>query len=272
MTLRRLAILAGMLAAFPAVAETPWKPAGPDNILVVTTNKGRVYVELHPEIAPKAVERIKLLTRRGTYDGMLFHRVIAGFVAQTGDPGNVDGGKTELPNLKPEFTFRLSNAIPHTVYAHPAGLSQGFIGALPYVSVAETATPKRADGTLYAWGSYCPGVMGMGRDAEHDSANSEIFFMLGAYPAIDRDYTPLGAVLIGQDVLQALAVGEPPAQPARMIKVEVMSDMSEAPKVEVMDTASPEFATRVAAVRAARGADFSVCDVTVPARLDGKTP
>ena len=258
-------VLAGPGSA--TAAPEVWKPEDPENILVVTTTEGQVYVELHPEIAPKAVERIKLLARRSTYNGMLFHRVIAGFVAQSGDPGNVDGGKTELPNLAPEFTFRLSVAIPHTVYAHPPGLSQGFIGALPYVSVAETATPKRDDGTLYAWGSYCPGVMGMGRDAARDSANSEIFFMLGAYPAIDRDYTPVGNVLIGFDVLQALAVGEPPASPDSMIKVAILADMKEAPNIEVMDSAGPDFAARVMAVRAARGADFSICDVTVPARL-----
>lgn len=266
--IRHFGIAAGLfLIATSALAETPWKPADPENVLVVTTGKGRIYVELHPEIAPLAVERIKLLARRGTYDGMLFHRVIEGFVAQTGDPGNVDGGKTELPNLKPEFTFRLGATIPHTVYAHPMGLSQGFIGALPYVSVAETATPKRPDGTLYAWGSYCPRVMGMGRDADRDSANSEIFFMLGAYPAIDREYTPVGAVLIGDDVLHSLAVGEPPAKPDAMVKVQVLADVPSAPHIEVMDTAGPEFAARVEAVRAARGADFSVCDVSVPARL-----
>ncbi|MEI9905588.1 MAG: hypothetical protein WDN06_17795 [Asticcacaulis sp.] len=68
------------------------------------------------------------------------------FVVQTGDPGNVDGGKTELPNLKPEFTFRLTTTIPHKVYARPPGISEGFIGALPYNSVSEEAKPKRDDG------------------------------------------------------------------------------------------------------------------------------
>ncbi len=266
-----LLICAG-LALLPVMAgagtkPTQWRVAESQNVLVIDTEKGRFYVELHPEIAPKAVERIKLLARRGTYDGLLFHRVIAHFVAQTGDPGNHDGGKTELPNLKPEFTFRLTKDIPHTVFAHPQGLSEGFIGAMPYQSVAETAEPKRADGSLYAWGSYCPAVMGMGRDEPLDSANSEIFVMLDAYPGLDRNYTPVGRIILGQDVALRLSVGEPPEHPDSMTKVQILADMTHAPKIEVLDTQGTEFRKLVNKARKARGADFSICDVEVPARV-----
>ncbi len=261
-----LAAVSLLALSAAAQAGEVWKPADAENTLVIDTQKGRIFVELHPEIAPKAVERIKLLARRGTYDGLQFWRVVPGFVVQA-DPGNVEGGKTELPNLKPEFTFRLTDAIKHKVFAHPQGLSEGLIGAMPYVSVAETATPKRADGSLYAWGSYCPGVMGMGRDAERDSANAEIFFMTGPYPAIDRDYTPVGRIIAGYDALTTLPEGEPPAHPDTITRVQVLADMKDAPKVEVQDTQSPFFATVVERARKAKGADFSICDVPVASRI-----
>ncbi len=257
--------LAGGAQAKPVYHD--WVVADPENILVIDSDHGRLYVELHPEIAPKAVERIKLLARRGTYDGLKFWRVSEDFVVQTGDPGNVDGGKTELPNLKPEFTFRLTPAIPHTVYAHPQGISEGFIGALPYESISEDAKPKRDDGSLYAWSTYCSGVMGMGRDQDLDTANSEIFFMLKAYPGLDRNYTPVGRVLVGQGVLAGMPKGEPPPDPDTMVKAQILADMKDAPKIEVLNTQGAEFAKLVAKTRKMRGADFSVCDVDVPARL-----
>lgn len=265
-----MAVLAATSAAAqPNTALTyhDWKPADPDNTLVVDTSKGRIFVELHPEMAPKAVERIKLLARRGTYDGLLFHRVIAGFVAQAGDPGNHDGGKTELPNLDPEFTFRLPIDLPRKIAARPAGLSEGFIGAMPYVSVSETARPPRDDHTLYAWATQCAGVFAMGRDEARDSANSEIYFMLAAYPGLDRNYTPAGRVISGPEVLHSLAVGEPPEHPDALVKVQVLADMPNPPHIEVLDTQGPEFAALIDQARAARGADFSVCDVDVPYRI-----
>ena len=248
-------------------AAGDWVVEDPENVLVIDSGRGRLYVELHPEIAPDAVGRIKLLTRRGTYDGLQFWRVSEDFVVQTGDPGNRDGGKTELPNLKPEFSFRLTSTMPHRVYARPQGVSAGFIGALPYVSVSEDAKPRRDDGSLHAWITYCSGVMGMGRDADLDTANSEIFFMLRAYPGLDRDYTPVGRLLIGQDILAAMTPGEPSAHPDIVVKAQILADMKDAPGIEVMNTRGAGFAARVDRARRRRGADFSICDVAVPARL-----
>ncbi len=267
-------ILAGlaataMLAASPAGAHGyhDWKPADTQNTLVIDTTKGRVFIELHPEMAPKAVERIKLLARRGTYDGLLFHRVITGFVAQTGDPGNHDGGKTELPNLPPEFTFRLPAAVARTVAARPAGLSEGFIGAMPYVSVSETAVPKHDDGSLYAWGTQCAGVFAMGRDEAPDSANSELYVMLASWPGLDHNYTPAGRIISGLAVVHSLAVGEPPDHPDAMVKVQMLADMKDAPQIDILNTQGAEFAHLVKQARARSGADFSVCDVDVPFRI-----
>ncbi len=78
--------------------------ADPQSTIVLTTKDGPVTIRLRPDLAPKHVERIKTLTRRGFYDGIVFHRVIDGFMAQTGDPTGTGTGGSDLPNLPAEFT------------------------------------------------------------------------------------------------------------------------------------------------------------------------
>ena len=78
--------------------------ADPENTLVIETTKGRVVVALRPDLAPGHVERIKTLARQGFYDGVVFHRVIDGFMAQTGDPTGTGTGGSKLPDLKAEFS------------------------------------------------------------------------------------------------------------------------------------------------------------------------
>ena len=80
----------------------------PENTLIIDTSKGKVVIELRPDLAPKHVERIKTLARQKFYDGIVFHRVIDGFMAQTGCPQGRGTGQSELPNLPAEF-----NAEPH---------------------------------------------------------------------------------------------------------------------------------------------------------------
>ena len=80
----------------------------PENTLIIETSKGAVVIELRPDLAPKHVERIKTLAREGFYDGIVFHRVIDGFMAQTGCPQGRGTGGSKLPNLPAEF-----NAEPH---------------------------------------------------------------------------------------------------------------------------------------------------------------
>jgi peptidyl-prolyl cis-trans isomerase B (cyclophilin B) len=82
--------------------------ADPENTLVLETTKGRVVIALRPDLAPGHVERIKTLARQGFYDGVAFHRVIEGFMAQTGCPHGTGTGGSDLPDLKAEF-----NAEPH---------------------------------------------------------------------------------------------------------------------------------------------------------------
>ena len=80
----------------------------PENTLVLETTKGHVVIALRPDLAPGHVERIKTLARKGFYDGVAFHRVIEGFMAQTGCPHGTGTGGSDLPDLKAEF-----NAEPH---------------------------------------------------------------------------------------------------------------------------------------------------------------
>lgn len=80
----------------------------PENTLIIDTTKGRVVIALRPDLAPKHVERIKTLVRDGFYDGIVFHRVIEGFMAQTGCPKGTGTGGSDHPNLAAEF-----NAEPH---------------------------------------------------------------------------------------------------------------------------------------------------------------
>jgi cyclophilin family peptidyl-prolyl cis-trans isomerase len=101
--------LAGALAAQGIQAPPPVPALDPENTLLLDLSTGgRVTVQLRPDVAPKTVERIKLLTRRGFYNGLTFHRVIEGFMAQTGDPKGDGTGGSDLPNLAPEF-----NGLPH---------------------------------------------------------------------------------------------------------------------------------------------------------------
>jgi peptidylprolyl isomerase len=92
-----------LLAALPAMAGAA--PAlDPQNTIYMDTTKGRVAIELRPDLAPNHVKRIKELTKQGFYNGTPFHRVIAGFMAQGGDPTGTGRGDSNLPNLKAEFT------------------------------------------------------------------------------------------------------------------------------------------------------------------------
>jgi peptidylprolyl isomerase len=102
----KIATLAAALAAFwltlaaPASAQAP----DPENTLILELKDGPVTIRLRPDIAPQHVERLKTLAREGFYDGIVFHRVLDGFMAQTGDPTGTGGGGSELPDLPAEFS------------------------------------------------------------------------------------------------------------------------------------------------------------------------
>ncbi|MDB5517217.1 MAG: peptidylprolyl isomerase [Tardiphaga sp.] len=103
--IRILSLIAALICAAPAMAQT--LPAGLDkaNAIVIDTTKGRVIFKLRPDIAPQHAERIKLLAREGYYNNVPFHRVIEGFMAQTGDGKNFNGtGGSKYPNVPAEFS------------------------------------------------------------------------------------------------------------------------------------------------------------------------
>jgi peptidylprolyl isomerase len=112
-----VALVAGLLSFGAPVAAQNAVPAAPlavpaitpDNVLHLDLSTGgRVSIQLRPDVAPKHVERIKTLARQGFYNGVLFHRVIEGFMAQTGDPTGTGGGGSPLPDMAAEF-----NGLPH---------------------------------------------------------------------------------------------------------------------------------------------------------------
>jgi peptidylprolyl isomerase len=261
---------AAMAAAASKPSEQDWRTPAADTILVIDTNKGRVLVELTSEVAPNHVARLQELTRAGVYDGRTFFRVIDRFMAQTGDPTNTGEGGTDKPNLKAEFTFRRAADTPFVTMAAPAGLEVGYLKSLPIVSQAWSWSEMTSDHKVAAWGTYCPGVVGMARDEDNNSANSQFFLMRQPYPSLDKRYTAFGRVVSGLGVVRAIKTGEPvPAPQDQMLKVRLLSDIpeTERPKVRLIDPKGPWFATETQRLRALKGADFSVCDIDLPAEV-----
>ena len=143
-----------------------------NHLFVQLSTGGTVEIVLRPDLAPNHVQRIQTLVRRGFYNGLTFHRVIPGFMAQGGDPKGTGEGGSDLPDLKAEFT--------------PMPFMRGMVGA------------ARADNP--------------------DSANSQFFIMFARHPELDNKYTVIGRVVSGMDAVDAITPGEPPAQPATVVK------------------------------------------------------
>ncbi len=258
-----------LLTACSAQADPNWRDVDPENLMVIETTKGRIIVELQPALAPQAVARMKQLTRDGLYNGLQFHRVIDGFVAQTGNPGNKDGGKSDLSNLPGEFTAKLTREGYHAAVTRSDG-SAGFLGTLPVETTSEAEDARRGEGTTQFWGAYCPGVVGMGRDEGFDTANSEFFFMRGSARRLDRLYTVVGMTIEGIEHIYKLNVGEPPAQPDVMTRVRIAADIPEPerPVVKAMYPDSLEFQKLIGLARSERRADFSICDLRVSVKVE----
>jgi peptidylprolyl isomerase len=246
----------------------------PQDLLVIETTKGRVLVELNDLAAPVASARVRELARKGVYDGRAFFRVIDNFMDQTGDPLDSGLGASSLPNIQPEFTFRRGSDTPVVILDKSAAQEQGFAGSLPIVSQTMDLGLLTVDHKVQAWGTYCPGVLGIARSDDPASGNSQFFITRTnaqsidhANHGLDRQYTAFGRVVAGQDVIDAIKTGEPVAAPQdKMLSVKVVADMPEAsrPKVRIVDAASAWTKAEVAREKADKGADFSVCDVNLP--------
>jgi cyclophilin family peptidyl-prolyl cis-trans isomerase len=163
----------------------------PENTVIITLKDGEVVIELLNDIAPKHCERMRALARAKAYDNVCFHRVIEGFMAQTGDVANgnmekdfnlrrAGTGGSEHPDLPAEFS-----GIPH---------DRGTIGAA--------------------------------RSQNPNSANSQFFINFNDNHFLNRQYTVYGRVISGMAHVDKITRGEPPASPDRMITVRVASDVA----------------------------------------------
>jgi peptidylprolyl isomerase len=164
------------------MADAAGLPAGidPENTLVLETTPGRIVIKLRTDVAPGHAERMKLLAREQFYDDVPFHRVIDGFMAQTGDGENGNGtGGSDHPDLKSEFS-----EVPFT-----------------------------------------RGVVGMARTSNPHSANSQFFIMFDDGSFLNGQYTVVGEVVSGMDVVDKLKRGEPPRNPDKIVKMQVAADV-----------------------------------------------
>jgi cyclophilin family peptidyl-prolyl cis-trans isomerase len=182
--------------AVAACAAAPLFAAVAENTLVIEVageTSGTIEIELLPDVAPQHVERIKRLAREGLYDDVVFHRVIPGFMAQTGD---VEHGKREGYNLR--FAGMGGSALPDL----PAEFSDI---------------------------NYDAGVVGMARSAQPNSANSQFFIMFAEGAFLNGQYTVVGRISSGQDVVNTIKKGDESAngavaEPDYMKSVKVKSD------------------------------------------------
>ena len=240
-----------------------------ENGLVIDTTKGRVILELAPELAPGHVARVKELAREGFYNGLAFHRVIGDFMAQGGDPkGDGTGGSTK-PDLRAEFNFRRGVDTRFVRAVDRGGAAIGWVRTVPVTSQPDVLMERTSDKRVAAWGNHCPGLASMARANDENSANSQFFLMRAAYPTLDRRYTIWGRAVLGGDVIRALKTGEPVVDPDTMVSVRVLGDIPEAerPVVLIQRTDGPSFQARLRAALEERGAAFSNCDLAPEARL-----
>mgnify|MGYP003662882784 FL=1 len=161
----------------------------PENTILMELKGGTVTIQLLPDLAPKHVERMKELARAGKYDNVAFHRVIEGFMAQTGDVAN--------GNMEDNFNLRA------------AGTGGSDMPDLP----AEFSEVPHARGSI-----------GAARSANPNSANSQFFINFKDNDFLNGQYTVYGQVISGMEHVDALTRGEPPASPDRMISVKVAAD------------------------------------------------
>jgi peptidylprolyl isomerase len=253
----------------PTPSSEDWRPLDPETAILFETTKGRVIVELAPELAPGHVARVKELAREGFYDGLTFHRVIDGFMAQGGDPKGDGSGNSTKPDLRAEFSFRRGADTPFVRAVERGGASLGWVRTVPIMSQPDVLMQRTADRRVSAWGLHCPGVASMARAEDENSANSQFFLIRSAYPSLDRRYTIWGRAIVGLDVIRALKTGEPVVDPDRMTRVRVLADVpaSERPVIHLQRTEGPAFRARLAQVMEARGAAFSNCDISPEVRI-----
>ena len=271
------AVASATVAGFAAPDEA-WRTVDPENLLVIDTKYGDIAVELYPEIAPKHVTQIKTLTRQGFYNDVVFHRVIDGFMNQTGDGSKGDGtGDSELPDIEAEFTFRRGTDMPFTmVSAKKVGKGEigvGFYKSLPIASQPTSQAMFTKDNKVDAFALHCKGITSAARTSDPNSANSQFFLMRAEAGHLDTQYSIWGNTVMGFDLLekpQVGTIGEVPGWiPDRMNEVEIASDISEdkRPTVQVLRTDSPAFTNWLKTQKKPDGTFPNICDLQVPTRV-----
>jgi peptidylprolyl isomerase len=257
-------------AARPAgPGPADWRTPDPNDVLVIDTNRGRIIVELVPEVAPLAVQRMRELAHEHFFDGLRFFRVIDNFMDQTGDPQNSGVGGSSKPNIPGEFMFKRSAATPFALVDDQQVVENGFIKSLPVSSQSMQLAAMTNDHTVKGWAYYCPGVAGLARDDDPDSNNSQFFLMRASHHNLEKRYTAYGRVIAGEDVVRAIKTGEPVEAPQdRMEQVRLLADMPEAsrPKIRVVDPRSDWFKAEVQRVKKADPNEF-MCDVEIPSEV-----
>ena len=161
----------------------------PENTILMELKGGTVTIELLPDVAPKHAERMKELARARAYDNVCFHRVIDGFMAQTGD--------VKHGNMEEGFNIRMAGTGGSEHPDLPAEFSK-----LPHDR----------------------GTLGAARSANPNSANSQFFINFKDNHFLNGQYTVYGRVTEGMEHVDAIVRGEPPAEPDRMISVKVAAD------------------------------------------------
>ena len=245
-----------------APQDSEYRTVDPENLLVIQTTKGRVLVEMIPEIAPKTVERMKVLARQHFFDGLTFHRVIDDFMAQGGDPKGDGSGGSTLPDIVGEFTFRHAPGAPYVKLGADGGTERGFVKSAPVLGQTSDLAALTNDGQVNAYGRYCTGSAGFARAQEPNSGNSQFYLMRAPKADLEKNYAVWGRVLQGEDVVKALKTGEPPINPDKMTTIRVAADLpaGEQPKVLVVDSASAWMQT---------AAKYSpdLCDIDLPVKV-----
>ena len=209
-------------ASLTAPAEVAADPA--NKWTLELSNGGKVVIQLRPDIAPQHVYRIQQLTTNGFYNGLIFHRVIAGFMAQGGDPKGTGEGGSTLPDLPAEF-----NELPHM-----------------------------------------RGVTSMARAEQLNSANSQFFIMLAPTFKLDHHYTAFGRVIEGMAAVDAIAIGEPPAQPTKIVRATIGGPLPAPPVVAAAPAPEPApvAAAPVAAGPAQAVPSAPAAEAHAPAKAD----
>lgn len=280
-------IPSGPDAARQIIADAPeaaWRRVDPDNLLVISTRHGDIWVELAPEFAPNHVARIRQLVDERFYDMKVWHRVISGFMAQGGGAIDNPGLNTELPNLRAEFT--ISRALdtdimiselqdrPRNAREDRSNARAGFWNGFPASTIPLAQAGIRADGQVESWLLHCPGTAAMARTSDPHSAGSQFYITRETAPHLESTYTVWGRVRAGLEAVRSIAVGtmgeDRGFRPDFINSMRIASELPESERltIEVFDTATPDFALYLEALQAAgNGRLPSVCDIEIPVRI-----